>query len=113
MKTYSKNNHRMCSIKKAKFIGKYLCLSFFFNTVARPRPATLGLQLYEKGALAKMFFCEFRDILKNTFFAEHLRVTASGIRMQVVVIYNINLSLQFVTINLHFLSCDFSRWRML
>ena len=44
-----------------------------------------------------MTFCEFCEIFKNTFFAEHLRVTASDIRMQVVVIYNLNLFLQFVT----------------
>ena len=49
-----------------------------------------------------MFFCEFRKILNNTFFAEYLRVTASDIRMQVAVIYNLNLSLQFVSINLEF-----------
>ena len=49
-----------------------------------------------------MFFCEFCEIFKNTFSAEHLQVTASDIRMQEVVIYNLNLSLQFVTINLAF-----------
>ena len=49
-----------------------------------------------------MTFCEFCEIFKNTFFAEHLRVTASDIRMQVVVIYNLNLSLQFVTIDFTF-----------
>ena len=36
------------------------------------------------------------------FCAEHLQVTASAIRMQVAVIYNLNLSLQFVTINFKF-----------
>ena len=46
-----------------------------------------------------MTFCEFCEIFKNPFFAEHLRVTASDIRMQVVVIYNLNLILQFATIN--------------
>ena len=49
-----------------------------------------------------MFFYEFCETFKNTLFAEHLRVTASDIRMQVVVIYNLNLSLQFVTINFTF-----------
>ena len=56
-----------------------------------------GLQLYWKETLAKVFFCKFCEIFKNTFFAEQLRVIASDIRMQVVVIYNLNLSLQFVT----------------
>ena len=84
MKTYSKNNIQMCSIKKcsylAKFIEKHLCQSLFFNKVARLR-ADSG-----KGA------CEFCENFRNTFSAEHLRVTASDIRMQVVVIDNLNLS---------------------
>ena len=46
----------------------------------------------EKGTLAQIFCCEFYEIFKNAFFAEQLRVTASGIRMQVVVIYSLNLS---------------------
>ena len=32
----------------------------------------------EKGSLVHMFSCEFCEISKNTFFTEHLRVTASG-----------------------------------
>ena len=59
-----------------------------------------------------MFSCEFCEIFKNTFFTEHLRVTASDIRMQVVVIYNLNLSWQFLRINFT-LFCEFSRWLML
>ena len=31
----------------------------------------------KKETLAQVFSCEFCDISKNTFFAEHLRVTAS------------------------------------
>ena len=49
-----------------------------------------------------MLFCEFWETFKNTFFTEHLRVTASDIRMQVVEIYHLNLSLQFVTMNFTF-----------
>ena len=49
-----------------------------------------------------MTFCEFYEIFKNTFFAEHLRVTASDIRMQVVIIYDLNLFLHFVTTNFTF-----------
>ena len=59
-----------------------------------------------------MFSCEFCEIFKNTFFTEHLRVTASDIRMQVVVIYNLNLSLQFLTLNFTLL-CEVSRWLIL
>ena len=60
------------------------------------------MKLYLKEALAKVTFCEFCEIFKSTFFVEHLRVTASDIRIQVVVIYNLNLFLQFVTINFTF-----------
>ena len=49
-----------------------------------------------------MTFCEFCEVFKDTFFAEHLRVTASDIRMQVIVIYNLNLFLQFVATNFTF-----------
>ena len=49
-----------------------------------------------------MTFCEFCEIFENTFFEEHLRVTAFDIRMQVVAIYNLNLFLQFVTVNFTF-----------
>ena len=58
-----------------------------------------GVQLYQKETLVKEFFCEF---FKNTFFEEHLQMTASDIRLQVVVIYNSNLALQFVTTNFTF-----------
>ena len=46
--------------------------SFFFNKVAGLRPASLL-----KETLAQMFFYEFCEIFKNTFFTEHLRTTAS------------------------------------
>ena len=45
----------------------------------------------KKETLAQLLFCEFCKIFKNTFFTEHLRVIASDIRMQVVVIYNFSL----------------------
>ena len=43
----SKNSHQRCTVKKsvlrnfAKFIGKHLCQSLFFNKVAGLRPVTL------------------------------------------------------------------------
>ena len=46
-----------------------------------------------------MYFCEFRELFKSTFIPEHHQVTASDVRMQVVIIYNLNLSFQFLTIN--------------
>ena len=32
----------------------------------------LGLQLYQKGTLAQLFFCKFCEISKSNFFIEHL-----------------------------------------
>ena len=46
----------------AKFTGKNLYQSFFFNKVAVLRPATLL-----KKTLAYVFSCEFCEISKNTF----------------------------------------------
>ena len=33
----------------------------------------------KKDTLAQVFSCEFCEISKNTFFTEHLRVTATGV----------------------------------
>ena len=54
--------------KFAKFTGKYLRQSLFFNKIAGLRPAAL----LEK-ALTQVFSCEFYEIFKNSFFIEHLR----------------------------------------
>ena len=60
-------SYRRCSIKTdilknfAKFSGKLLCQSLFFN----------------KNTPAQVFSYEFCEIFKNTLFAEHLRATAS------------------------------------
>ena len=75
----SRSSHQRCSIKKcvlrnfAKFTGKHLCQSLFFNKVAGLRPATL----LKKETLAQVFSCEFYEISKNTIFTEHLWTTAS------------------------------------
>ena len=53
----------------AKFTGKHLCRSFFFNKVAGIKNETL----------AQVFSCKFYEIFKNTLFTEHLLETASGI----------------------------------
>ena len=69
-------------------MGKHLCQSLFFNKAANLRPATLLKR--------ECFSVNFAKFLRTC-----LR-TASAIRMQVAVIYNLNLSLQFVTINFKF-----------
>ena len=51
----------------AKFTGKTLCQSLFFNKVAG----------CNKETLAQVFYCKFCEILKNTFFTEHLWKTAT------------------------------------
>ena len=63
----------------AKFTGKHLCQSLFFNKVAGLWPATLlrkrlwhRLATLLKKTPAQVFSCEFCEILKNTFFTEHL-----------------------------------------
>ena len=58
----------------AKFTGKHLCQGPLFNKVAGLIPATL---LINNETLAQVFSCEFCEMFKNTFFTEHLWVTAS------------------------------------
>ena len=59
-------SHQRCSAIKgafrsfAKFTRKHLCQSLFFK----------------KETLAQVSFCEFYEISKNTFFTEHLGITA-------------------------------------
>ena len=50
-----------------------MCQILVFNKVAGLRPATL----LKKEAHAQVFSCEFCEISKNPFFAEHLWTTAS------------------------------------
>ena len=57
----------------AKFKGKHLGQSLFFNKVAGLRPATL----LKKETLAQVFSCEFCEISKNTFLQNTPGATAS------------------------------------
>ena len=57
----------------AKFTGKHLCQSFFFNKVVSLRPVTL----LKKVTLAQVFSCEFCEIFKNIFFYRTPLVAAS------------------------------------
>ena len=72
--TSFRSSHRRCSVRKgvfrnfAKFTGKHLCQSLFFNKVAG-----LACNFIKKETLAQVFSCEFCEISKNTFFTEHLR----------------------------------------
>ena len=52
----------------AKFIGKYLCQSFFFNKVVGLRSATL----LKKRLWHRCFPVNFAKFLRTPFFAEHI-----------------------------------------
>ena len=65
--TLERSSHERCSVRKgvlrnlAKFTGKHLCQSLFFNKVA-------GLTRKEtEETLGQVFSCEFCEISKNTF----------------------------------------------
>ena len=62
----------------AKFTGKHLCQSLFFNRVAG-----WACNFIKKETLAQVFSCEFCEISKNTIFKEHLWVTASALHFVV------------------------------
>ena len=59
--------------KSAKFTGKHLCQSLFFNEVTDLRPATLL-----KETLAQLLSCEFCEISRNTFLYRTPPVAASA-----------------------------------
>ena len=65
---------RRCSVKKgylrnfAKFTGKHLCQSLFFNKVAGPRLATL----FKKRLWYRRFPVSFAKFLRTPFLKEHL-----------------------------------------
>ena len=70
-------NKKGVLIDFAKFTGKHLCQSLFFNKVVG-----LGLQLYKKETQAQVFFCDFCEISKNTFSAEHLQKAATVFKLR-------------------------------
>ena len=53
----------------AKFAGKHLCQSHFFNKVADFRPANL----LKKTLWHRCFPVDFAKLLRTTFFTEHLQ----------------------------------------
>ena len=63
---------KRCSKNFAKFTGKYLWQSLFFNKVAGA-----ACNFIKKETVAQVFFWEFCATFKNTFFTKHLRTTAS------------------------------------
>ena len=58
----------------AKFTGKHLCQSLFFNKVA---PLSLTTSLKIKETLEQVLYCESCEIFKNVFFHRIPPVAAS------------------------------------
>ena len=103
---------KLCLMESERYISQcILVFKYFEEFIGKHRHPSLFLiklreacNFIKKETLAHVFFCtaNFTKLFKNTSFTEHLRVTASDIRMQVVVIYNLNLALKFLIINLTF-----------
>ena len=76
-----RSSRRRYSVRKrvlknfAKFTGKHLCQSLFFNKVAGLGPGACNV--IKKEILAQVFSCDLCEISKNTFFTELLWGTAS------------------------------------
>ena len=68
-----RSSHRSCSVTKgvlrnfAKFTGKHLCQSFFFNKVVG------ACNFIKKENLARCFPVNFAKFLGTPFVTEHLR----------------------------------------
>ena len=77
-----RSSRRRCSVRKgvlrnfAKFRGKHLCQSLFFNNKVA---GTQAGNFIKKETLEQVFSHEFCKISMNTFFTEHLRATASEV----------------------------------
>ena len=98
-----RSSHRRCSVRKnvlrnfAKFTGKRLFQSLFFNKVAGLKPVTL----LKKQTLAQVFSCKFCEISKNTYFTKHLQEAASlfGFEFFLIIITNAKCCLHAKNLN--------------
>ena len=68
----------------AKFAGKNLCQSLFFNNIAGLRPQTRHF-IKKETLIVQLFLCKFCEISKNTYFREQLWTTASGLQFTLYV----------------------------
>ena len=77
--SFSRSSHLELFCKKcvlrnfAKFTGKHLCQSLFFNKIVG-----LACNLIKKETLAQVFSCEFCEVSKNTFPYRTPPVAPSG-----------------------------------
>ena len=95
---------RKCSVKKsvleifAKFIGKHLCQSIFFDKFAG-----LSLQLYWKNTLTQVLSYEFCEIFKNIFFDRTPLVATSDTKVKVLMkIFHVSWN----ALKLYFMKCS-------
>ena len=72
------SSHRRCSVKKGvREISQILQENTFVGVSFKK---LTGLELYWKETPTQVFSSEIFKIFKNTYFEEHLRMTASGAR---------------------------------
>ena len=78
-----RSSPRRCSLRKgvlrnfAKFRGKHLCQSLFFNKIIGLMPQVCNF--IQKETMAQVFSCKFCEISKNTFFTKQLQENASAV----------------------------------
>ena len=87
----NRSSYQRCFVKKdvlrnfAKFTGKHLCQSLFFNKVAgnfvKKETLAQACNFIKKGTLVQVVSCEFCKISKNIFSKEHLRTITSLMRV--------------------------------
>ena len=83
-----KSSNRRCSVRKsvfrnfAKFIGKHLCQSLFFNKVAGLRPATL----LKKKLWQRYFPVNFAEFLRTPFLQNTSRRLLLNNRAKVIYV---------------------------
>ena len=72
-----------------KFTGRHMCQDLFFS-----KKESLGLRpqacsFIKKESLAEVFFCEFCENSKNTFFTEHLKSLLLSLQLCLLLFHKI------------------------
>ena len=119
--SFSTSSHRSCSVRKgvlrtlAKFTGKHLCQSLFFNKVAdlRPKslfspkqvdPSTLKWELSHNGSinlewkLSRYLFCVYRGSFLSFIWWAYIFLTKTSwiyLPIMIAVITTISLNKRF------------------
>ena len=99
-KTSNSNSHQRYSVKKvflktSQISQENICVGdFLIQLQAFNRE---GLQLYYKETPTRVFSSEICKILKNIYFEEHLRTTASVYKMTACLSLLVKLSISILT----------------